>query len=449
MPGNEDSPSSARPDSRPGSGQGGCGGGGGGNGQGWTHGWWNGWMPGNEDSPSSAVPLGGPGGSPPGLTPLPSPPMPPGVSPPWIQPVPLDGEGENPNNGEFSNDYEGVFVWMPDADDSPPADDGIQDHIESELSRLELKKAREGLTASEEAYRRALRYEARERGGYPRQAEVVPPQPRSALGQLWDAFVSGIEEGAGNIGDATLALGEGIVNFFKDPQKAISDFAQAFGEGFWMLWNDPKGTLKNAWDNIRKDPSKALAELGVNLLFLFGSRVGKGKAPTPPVESPKPPLSGGGVATVEGDASLAGKGGFKPPEASPPLPIDGKPVEIGPGIDPPAAKPTPKPPEPGTSKGLDPAATRPKLRKSTKEQARAAAKKTPDGDYIDPYTGKIIPKEGPFDYGHPPGDEWWRLRDKARAEGWTREQVIEAENGKKFQIEDPSSNRGHQHEKPK
>ena len=98
---------------------------------------------------------------------------------------------------------------------------------------------------------------------------------------------------------------------------------------------------------------------------------------------------------------------------------------------------------------VDPAATRPKLRKATKEQARAAAPKTPDGNYIDPNTGQVVPKEGPFDYGHPAGQEWWRLRDKARAEGWTREQVIEAENAKKFQIEDRSSNRGHQHEQPR
>jgi hypothetical protein len=98
---------------------------------------------------------------------------------------------------------------------------------------------------------------------------------------------------------------------------------------------------------------------------------------------------------------------------------------------------------------VDPASTRPKLRKATKEQAKSAAPKTPDGDYIDPNTGQVVPKEGPFDYGHPAGQEWWRLRDKARAEGWTREEVIEAENAKKFQIEDPSSNRGRKHELPR
>ena len=98
------------------------------------------------------------------------------------------------------------------------------------------------------------------------------------------------------------------------------------------------------------------------------------------------------------------------------------------------------------SRSPDPAARRPKLRKATKEQAQTDALKTADGDYIDPNTGQVIPKQGPFDYGHPKGQEWWRLRDQARAENWTRQQVIEAENAKKFQIEDPSSNRGHIHE---
>jgi hypothetical protein len=102
-----------------------------------------------------------------------------------------------------------------------------------------------------------------------------------------------------------------------------------------------------------------------------------------------------------------------------------------------------------TPSAVDPAATRPKLRKSTKEEAMAAAPKTPGGDYIDPNTGEVIPKEGPFDFGHPPGEEWWRLRDQARAEGWSRKDVIEAENGKRFQVEDPSTNRGHQYEQPK
>ena len=89
------------------------------------------------------------------------------------------------------------------------------------------------------------------------------------------------------------------------------------------------------------------------------------------------------------------------------------------------------------------------MRKATKEKAKEEAPKNAEGDFIDPNTGKVIPKEGPFDFGHPPGEEWWRLRDQARKEEWTRQQVIEAENKKIFQIEDPSSNRGHLYEKPR
>jgi RHS repeat-associated protein len=97
----------------------------------------------------------------------------------------------------------------------------------------------------------------------------------------------------------------------------------------------------------------------------------------------------------------------------------------------------------------DPAATRPKLRKETKERSRAAAPKTPEGEFIDPNTGEVLSKDGPFDYGHAEGEEWWRTRDRAREEGWTREQVLEHENSKTFQIEDRSANRSHRYEKPK
>lgn len=93
--------------------------------------------------------------------------------------------------------------------------------------------------------------------------------------------------------------------------------------------------------------------------------------------------------------------------------------------------------------------TRVGLREGTKEKIRAAAPKTANGDYIDPNTGQVIPREGPFDYGHKPGFEWWRTQELARAEGWTREEIIEYENDPDhYQIEDPSANRGHQFELP-
>ena len=98
---------------------------------------------------------------------------------------------------------------------------------------------------------------------------------------------------------------------------------------------------------------------------------------------------------------------------------------------------------------VDPAASRVYLRTSTRQAIQDAAPKTADGDFIDPNTGQVIPQEGPFDYGHQPGYEWWRMQQMARDQGWTRQQVIEYENDPShYQIEDPSSNRSHQYEMP-
>lgn len=76
----------------------------------------------------------------------------------------------------------------------------------------------------------------------------------------------------------------------------------------------------------------------------------------------------------------------------------------------------------------DVAARRVKLRVGVKQAVRDEAKKTPAGDFIDPYSDQIIPKEGPFDYGHKEGVEWWRTQEQARREGWTRQQLLDFEN---------------------
>ena len=94
---------------------------------------------------------------------------------------------------------------------------------------------------------------------------------------------------------------------------------------------------------------------------------------------------------------------------------------------------------------VDPAANR----VSTRQAIQDAAPKTAEGDFIDPNIGQTIPKEGPFDYGHTPGNEWWRTQQMAREQGWTRQKVIEYENDPvHYQIEDPSSNRSHLYEMP-
>jgi hypothetical protein len=102
-----------------------------------------------------------------------------------------------------------------------------------------------------------------------------------------------------------------------------------------------------------------------------------------------------------------------------------------------------------TTVSTDPAAQRVTLRSSTRQAIQDAAPKTDDGDFIDPNTGKVIPKEGPFDYGHKPGFEWWRTQQTARAQGWTRQDLIEYENDPNhYQIEDPSANRSGRYQRP-
>ena len=97
----------------------------------------------------------------------------------------------------------------------------------------------------------------------------------------------------------------------------------------------------------------------------------------------------------------------------------------------------------------NPAVNRVYLRSSTRQSIQDGAPKTAGGDFIDPNTGQIIPKGGPFDYGHRPGFEWWRTQQLAGERGWTRQQVIEWENDPShYQIENPSSNRSHLYEMP-
>jgi hypothetical protein len=97
----------------------------------------------------------------------------------------------------------------------------------------------------------------------------------------------------------------------------------------------------------------------------------------------------------------------------------------------------------------DPARRRPTLRAATKQAIQDAARKNADGDFYDPNTREVISKDGPYDYGHKPGYEWRNTQRRARAERWTREQVIEYENDPShFQIEAPSSNRSHKYEGP-
>lgn len=123
--------------------------------------------------------------------------------------------------------------------------------------------------------------------------------------------------------------------------------------------------------------------------------------------------------------------------------------------------------------------TRPKLRVGTKQAIEAAAERTPDGKYFISATDDSIlvpvskqydqdilnlPKtadgkyyQGPdgirypvnpvYQYGHETGNEWWRIRDRAIREHWTREQLIEyCNNPRLYRIEDAPGNANHSNE---
>ncbi|WP_100415358.1 GH-E family nuclease [Mumia flava] len=90
---------------------------------------------------------------------------------------------------------------------------------------------------------------------------------------------------------------------------------------------------------------------------------------------------------------------------------------------------------------------RPNVWATTKSQVRAEAKKTAEGDFIDPNTGKVIPSYGKFDYGHKPGYEWRCTKMKALSLGWTQQELNNYFNDPShYQIEDRASNRSHLYE---
>jgi HNH/ENDO VII superfamily nuclease with conserved GHE residues len=98
---------------------------------------------------------------------------------------------------------------------------------------------------------------------------------------------------------------------------------------------------------------------------------------------------------------------------------------------------------------VDVAGRRVTLRVGTKAEIREAAPRTASGDFIDPNTGQIISKDGPFDYGHKPGFEWWRTQQRARQEGWSRRELIEYENDPShYQIEARGLNRSRRYQAP-
>src|ERR1035438_3425500 len=90
---------------------------------------------------------------------------------------------------------------------------------------------------------------------------------------------------------------------------------------------------------------------------------------------------------------------------------------------------------------------RPYIRNATRQAVEDAAPRTADGLPIDPNT--LQPIEGTPDLGHKPGNEFWREKPQAEAEGLTQKQFNDRMNDpSKYQLEDPSSNRSHKYEQP-
>ena len=101
----------------------------------------------------------------------------------------------------------------------------------------------------------------------------------------------------------------------------------------------------------------------------------------------------------------------------------------------------------GIVRSVDPTKNRVKLRKNVVEKIKDNAHKTLQGDYIDPNTQKVIPKEGPYDIGHVKGESWQKRKIQHQEAGHTRKEVIESENNPDlYQIEDPSSNRSRRYD---
>ena len=77
--------------------------------------------------------------------------------------------------------------------------------------------------------------------------------------------------------------------------------------------------------------------------------------------------------------------------------------------------------------------------------------KTADGKYyVDAATGTRYPVDPTYHLGHMPNEEWWRIRDRAISEGWSREKLIEyCQNPEIYRVEDAPGNLSHRYELPR
>ena len=88
---------------------------------------------------------------------------------------------------------------------------------------------------------------------------------------------------------------------------------------------------------------------------------------------------------------------------------------------------------------------RPYIRKQTRQEVEEVAPRDASGKPLDPNSGKPI--QGKPDLGHKPGNEHWREKEAAESEGLTQKEFNDRMNdSKKYQLEDPSSNRSRKYE---
>ena len=77
--------------------------------------------------------------------------------------------------------------------------------------------------------------------------------------------------------------------------------------------------------------------------------------------------------------------------------------------------------------------------------------KTADGKYyVDAATGTRYPVDPTYHLGHMPNEEWWRIRDRAITEGWSRQKLVEyCQNPEIYRVEDAPGNLSHRYELPR
>ncbi|KZS83172.1 hypothetical protein LAUMK4_00019 [Mycobacterium persicum] len=76
--------------------------------------------------------------------------------------------------------------------------------------------------------------------------------------------------------------------------------------------------------------------------------------------------------------------------------------------------------------------------------------KSADGKYYLGADGARYPVDPTYHLGHVGGQEWWRIRDTAIQQHWTRQQLIEYCNRPElYQLEDAPGNLSHAFELPR